>query len=227
MRLTTKAAKFFAALLFGGAMGATALWLMPTALAEKSSPSLRRAPSTPQAFDSPVAASRIRRTAKVSPTTVSLPLASGERPTRYHSLPSGAEIEPETASGGHGTLAVINGTDRDAVVRLYDASTLATVRWFFVPAGGTVRKERIPEGTYLLAYTQGLDWIESHDCFRWRPSYSEFGSELHYTEQQTGEGIRYRTVSITLNAVVGGNVSAGQITREDFLRGHQHRTFQP
>jgi hypothetical protein len=95
-----------------------------------------------------------------------------------------------------------------------------------VQAGSSARKEHIPEGTYLLAYTQGLDWKESQDAFRWRPTYSEFGSPLQYTEQQTDEGIRYRTVSITLNAVAYGNESVGQISRADFLRGHQHTALQ-
>ena len=62
----------------------------------------------------------------------------------------------------------------DAVVRLYDVTTDQTVRWFFVQAGNSINMKRIPQGAYRLAYTSGLDWIESQDVFRWHPFYSEF-----------------------------------------------------
>jgi len=92
------------------------------------------------------------------------------RPSHYHSLPTGTRISEDSGVGGHGKLSVSNRTGLDAVVRLYDRSTLETVRWFFVKANSSYAVKSIPQGNYVLAYTTGLDWADSEDAFRWNPS---------------------------------------------------------
>lgn len=87
------------------------------------------------------------------------------RPSEYNSLPTGSRIEGDIGTG-HGKLAVENGTDEDAVVQLSDVTTDQTVRWFFVKAHTTAHKARIPEGTYRLTFTTGLNWVESDDTFQ-------------------------------------------------------------
>lgn len=148
------------------------------------------------------------------------------RPTEYNSLPTGTRIEKDTGIQGHGELTVENGTTEDAVVRLSDATTDQTVRWFFVKAKASAKMTRIPQGSYRLAYTTGLNWVESDDAFSWQPTYDEFERQFNYDESRDSEGIQFHKISVTLNAVLLGNVHTRTITREDFLRGHRHISLQ-
>jgi len=152
--------------------------------------------------------------------------AQDERPRNYNSLPTGSRITADFGTNGHGTLEVHNGTSVDAVVRLYDAATCETIRWFSVQPNGSAKMTQIPEGTYSLAYTTGLDWIDSQDAFRWHPSYSQFERTLQYTERRDSEGVEYHDISITLHPVVGGNVRTRPISRDEFLKGHRHMRLQ-
>jgi hypothetical protein len=86
------------------------------------------------------------------------------RPKHYRSLPSGARLSDDVGIDGHGELSISNQTDLDAVARLYDRSTLETVRWFFVRANSSYTVNSIPQGDYILAYTTGLDWADSLNC---------------------------------------------------------------
>ena len=148
------------------------------------------------------------------------------RPKDYNSLPTGTRIEEDSGTGGHGKLTVQNGTTEDAVVRLSDVTTDQTVRWFFVKAHSSAHVSRIPQGSYRLTYTTGLNWVESDDAFSWQPTYDEFERTFDYSEQQNSEGVRYHTISVTLNSVLFGNVRTRTITREEFLRGHRHVALQ-
>jgi hypothetical protein len=144
------------------------------------------------------------------------------RPKHYHSLPSGTRLSDDIGIGGHGKLSISNRTNLDAVARLYDRSTLETVRWFFVKANGAVTVISIPQGDYVLAYTTGLDWVDSEDAFRWNPSYHEFETAITYSEQSDKSRIQYDEISVTLHTVMGGNVRTKSISRADFLKGHRH-----
>lgn len=147
------------------------------------------------------------------------------RPATYTSLPTGTRIREDNRTSGHGELTVKNGTSEDAVVRLYDPHTDQTVRWFFVQANSSAHITQIPQGVYRLAFTTGLNWVEAKDSFTWRPSYSEFERSLNFQEESDSEGINYHAISVTLNPVALGNVRTKPITREEFMKGHQHMTF--
>ena len=147
------------------------------------------------------------------------------RPTHYNSLPTGTRITEDVGTNGHGDLTISNSTNVDAVVRLYATPSSETVRWFFVQAYSRCSVNAIPEGTYTLAYTSGLDWIDSEDAFRWHPSYHQFERSLTYSEQSVEDGIQYHEISVTLHPV-GGNVRTKQISREEFLNGHRHMPLQ-
>jgi hypothetical protein len=152
--------------------------------------------------------------------------ATDPRPTHYHSLPTKTRIEEDIGTSGHGKLTVENGTSEDAVARLSDAGTDQTVRWFFVQAHSSAQMTQIPQGTYRLTFTTGLNWVESEDTFSWHPSYNEFERTFEYSEQHDSEGFQYHSISVTLNPVLLGNVRTKAITREEFLRGHRHVALQ-
>jgi hypothetical protein len=148
------------------------------------------------------------------------------RPKNYNSLPTGTRIEEDVGTNGHGELTVKNGTRDDAVVRLFDAGSYQTVRWFFVQAHSSGEVAELPQGTYRLAFTTGLNWVESEDTFSWHPSYSEFERAFAYSEARDSEGVQYHSISVTLHAVPLGNVKTRAISREEFLKGHRHIPLQ-
>lgn len=148
------------------------------------------------------------------------------RPTTYHTLATGTRLDQDVRTDGHGKLTVENGTDEDAAVRLYDSRD-DPVRSFFVEAHSTGRVARIPEGPYRLAFTTGLDYVESDDSFRWHPEYFDFEKTFVFVEQSDSEGIRYKTVNVTLHPVFDGNIQRRSITREQFLKGHHHSVAIP
>jgi hypothetical protein len=144
------------------------------------------------------------------------------RPTEYNSLPTGTRIEEDVGTNGHGELAVENGSNEDAVVRLAYVEVDETVRWFFVQAHSTGRVRKIPAGNYKLAFTTGLNWVESEDTFSWHPTYSEFERSFDFKEQHDSDGVQFHSIRVTLHSVPFGNVRTKTITREEFLRGHKH-----
>lgn len=161
-----------------------------------------------------------------APNSDKTPTVADTRPSEYNSLPTGARIEGDVGTGGHGELKVENGNDEDAVVRLAMTDSDETVRWFFVKAHGTARVGRIPAGNYRLVFTTGLNWVESQDSFSWHPTYSEFERTVIFNEQRDSEGIQYHSFSVTLHSVPFGNIHTRTITREEFLRGHRHVALQ-
>lgn len=146
------------------------------------------------------------------------------RPIHYNSLPSATVIHSDLVTNGNGELTVENGTSEDAVVLLSDVANRAL--WFFVKARSSADVAKIPEGSYTLGFTTGLNWVESEDTFRWHPSYSEFERLFLYSEQRDSKGIQYKSISVTLNPVPLGNIRKKAITREEFLRGHHHLGLQ-
>jgi hypothetical protein len=147
------------------------------------------------------------------------------RPKVYNSLPTGTRIGEDIGTGGHGKLTVENGTSDDAVIRLYDAAD-QPVRQFFVQSNGTAQIGAIPDGPYRLAFTTGLDWIESEESFRWQPEYFEFDRNFVYTEQKDSAGVEFDHVSVTLHPVLNGNLHRRSVTREQFLKGHLRVALQ-
>jgi hypothetical protein len=148
------------------------------------------------------------------------------RPKNYNSPPTGTRIEQDVGEDGRGKLTVENGTDEDAVVRLSDATTDQTVRWFFVRAHTSAHLAHIPEGTDRLTFTTGLNWTESEDSFSWHPSYSEFERAFVYSEERDSEEVHFHSISVTLHSVPAGNVKTRAISRQEFLKGYRHVALQ-
>ncbi len=141
---------------------------------------------------------------------------------KLRSLPNGSRITPDSPTDGHGVLEVQNGTSEDAVLSLYGSAADETIRDVYVQARHSVRMTGIPEGTYQLAYTAGLDWDEGDAVFRCDPEYAEFEREFVFSEERNREGIQYHSITVTLHPVVGGNIRTRKMSRQEFLKGH-HR----
>jgi hypothetical protein len=156
----------------------------------------------------------------------SKPRAVDSRPTNYNSVPTGTRIGDDNCAGGNGELTVENGTSEDAFVRLSQSAADQTTCWFSVQAHRSETIPHIPEGIYRLTFTTGLNGVESENTFTWNPSYSEFDRTFEYREQRDSEGLQYKSISVTLNPVLNGNVRTKTITRDEFLGGHRHVAIQ-
>src|SRR5579859_3510165 len=149
-----------------------------------------------------------------------------QRPRAYESLPTGTSFCGGSQTMGKGILEIQNGTFEDAALRLYDVSTKRVFRCLFVKAHDSLRVTGIQEGAYSLRYTTGLDWQAEAQVFRWLPTYSQFGRQFVYSEETIGDNTRYREIKVTLHPVIGGNIQALPISREEFLGGTENASLQ-
>ena len=144
------------------------------------------------------------------------------------SMSTGDRIQNDFGLGGHGVLTIENGTDQDAVVRMFQPfANDATVRWFFVTAHTSARITQIPEGTFGVRFTTGQGWQPSKLEFCKHPSYQEFSKELTFAEEQEPDGVKYLEMSLTLQPVHDGNVHTTGISKEKFLKGAYVPSLSP
>ena len=132
------------------------------------------------------------------------------------SLPTGSQIQPPSRAGGRSYLDVINGSSRDAVVKLVDIGGGAVLRFVYVKANDRVRLDGIEPGTYRVRFATGQDWDTTARRFRREPGFTEFRDPFDFRETRTAEGIRYTTGEITLNGVRGGNAPSNTIDESRF-----------
>jgi len=154
-------------------------------------------------------------------------VAPCDKQSSRSSLPNGSRIVPDVDTKGLGVLEVQNGTNEDAVLSLYDSDADETIREVYVQARHSVRMKGIPEGTYQLVYTAGLDWDGSEAIFRCDPDYAQFERGFAFTEKRDQEGIQYHSITVTLHPVVGGNTRTKRISRQEFLKNHRRAASLP
>ncbi|MFN8634201.1 MAG: hypothetical protein U0893_10120 [Chloroflexota bacterium] len=172
------------------------------------SPSSSSSTTTPR----PVPTTLSRPAATVTPVP-SKPVGPTTTPV---TLPNGQQIQPPTRTGGRSYLDVVNGTPRDAVVKLVDGSTNAAVRFVFVSANNRARLEGIQPGAYRVRFATGQDWDSAAQRFRRDAAFTEFRESFDFTETPTAGGVRYTTGEITLNPVRGGNAPSDTIDASRF-----------
>jgi len=143
------------------------------------------------------------------------------------SMTNGSRIVPDIGTNGYGVLEVQNGTSEDAVLSLYDSAADETIREVYVQARHSIRMKGIPEGTYQLVYTEGLDWDGSEATFRCDPDYAQFERDFAFTEERDQEGVQYHSITMTLHPVFGGNVRTKKISRQEFLKNHRRTASLP
>jgi hypothetical protein len=143
------------------------------------------------------------------------PRLTAPAPLIVRSLPNATDIIEPWASAGRGILSVVNGTDRDATVKLVAGSRVR--RWIYVKAKSTAAIEGMEVGSYRVLFSLGTDWsAQSHRFMRDR-SFRRFEDEFGFSETPVaGGGIEYDRLSITLNAVPRGNARTEKIDETEF-----------
>ena len=134
------------------------------------------------------------------------------------SLPNGTELRKRGHLNGVGELTVENGTSYDAVVHLVDLKTEHPIRTFYVRQGSTFTERQIATGLYGIYFATGLDWNRSVKKFTTAASYSQFGRNLEFSEKRDSGSreVEYATYKITLQTVVGGDVSPLPSDKDSF-----------
>lgn len=175
--------------------------------------------------DQPKAKTRLRPETGAEPRTPSTASLIAPRdstvdgpPVDPVSLPTGTELG-DGGQGGLGTLEVTNGTERDAVAALF-IETGEARRAVYIRAGDRTEVTDVSPGTYVLRFCLGLDWNEDSRRFRYRPAYSEFVERLVFTEEPTGDGIRFSRMSVTLHPVKDGNARTTDASSVQFDLSH-------
>jgi hypothetical protein len=127
----------------------------------------------------------------------------GRANQKIASLPTGTNLIPEQATSGRGRLTAENGTNSDAQLVLIDNWSGNKVRKVSIRSHAAALLDLLSEGTYRV-------YFETED------GYFEFGKELKFTETPTEDSIEYVEHTITLNPVIGGNVTARRMSKEEF-----------
>jgi hypothetical protein len=135
-------------------------------------------------------------------------LAPPRVPMPNRRLPNGTVTTSLTGSG-RGELTVKNGPDVDAVVRLVKGGE--TVASVYVRRRSAATIEGIPDGRYRVFYTGGVDWDRRLGAFTRDSRFERFDDAFPFETTWTGTGSQWRTWTITLYEVAGGQAATSRI----------------
>ncbi|MDF5722475.1 MAG: hypothetical protein PUP91_18695 [Rhizonema sp. PD37] len=134
-------------------------------------------------------------------------------------VPNGFNIIPTQNSQGHGKLKIINGTNTDAAVKLFDNSSKKIWRFVYVQANHEMLLEKISPCNCTLRFTLGKDWDKTTRKFLHEPSFFQFVEPLNYSESSSftsPDKLWYSKYTVTLNSVPFGNTQAKSLSERDF-----------
>ncbi len=132
-------------------------------------------------------------------------------------LPSSTVLIPPTTIGG-GSLKVINGTNRDAYIKLVEPRSRTLVAAFYVNSSSVFTLKQVPDGTYQLLFVLGENWDNKTQSFRGDKRFARFDRSLNFKTIQLDDRIRYSVFELTLNPVVGGNATTSGVAEQEFRR---------
>lgn len=132
------------------------------------------------------------------------------------SLPNGTDIIPPQDLQGFGKLKIINGTTRDAAVKLVDSVSGKTRRFVYVQANRETLVANISPCTCQLKFSMGKDWEQKTQKFLQSPSFSQFNNPLNFKEIQKEAGVEWMEYRVTLHPVPHGSARTRQIDERDF-----------
>lgn len=141
-------------------------------------------------------------------------------PPRF--LPNGTIIAKINPLTGYGKLAIENGTDRDAVVKLVDPKIKRAVASFYIRANNQAELSGISDGSYQIFFTQGTDWDATTARFTKAASYLKFDKMVDFVTkkvEQDGFPLLETPIwEITLHPVPGGNTTSQAMSESEFCK---------
>jgi hypothetical protein len=149
--------------------------------------------------------------------------AKGDYPADVVKLKTPKELNRRPASGtflragglgGNGRLTVDNGGGHDAVLTLVRGKTKLTS--FYVRKGRKATVRGVPDGTYRVFFTGGVDWDKATRAFTRDCSFERFENTVAFRTVRSATLIQYSTWTITLQPVIGGNAKTSEVDPDSF-----------
>jgi hypothetical protein len=128
-------------------------------------------------------------------------------------LANGAFIRSGNRNG-NGRLTVDNGGKSDAVLTLVRGKSKVTS--FYVRKGRKTTVRGVPDGTYKIYFTGGVDWDRGTRAFTRSCSFKKFADTLKFRTVRSATLIQYSTWTITLQPVVGGTARTDEVDPDSF-----------
>jgi hypothetical protein len=128
-------------------------------------------------------------------------------------LSNGAFVRSGSRTG-RGRLTVDNGNSRDAVLTLVRGKKKVTS--FYVRKGRKATVNGVPDGTYKVFFTSGVDWDKKARAFSRSCAFQRFEDSLRFRTTRTGSFIQYTTWTLTLQPVLGGTAKTNDVDPDDF-----------
>lgn len=120
------------------------------------------------------------------------------------------------------TISVKTPANRDIVFLLVDVYSKKVIRNEFIRAGTTFDLTGIPYGTYSFKYFSGNKWSDDYPVNngKYRGGFTKnnsFSKSDKWSDNMTFERGYYRSYTLTLTEVVGGNLKTESTTENDFF----------
>lgn len=128
-------------------------------------------------------------------------------------LKNGAFIR-RTSLGGRSSLEVDNGGTRDAVVTAVrgGGKTFSV----YVRKKAKFKVRGVPDGTYKIYFTHGVDWDGKSRSFSRQCSFERFQKSVKFKTTVTATQILWHDWRVTLHAISGGNARTAPVNPDDF-----------
>jgi hypothetical protein len=160
---------------------------------------------------------RTQQGTQLSTLPVSLNSVLEPSPSRSPvSLTNGTNIIPPQDLQGFGKLKIVNGTTRDAAVKLVDSISGKTRRFVYVQANRETTIANISPCNCYLKFSMGIDWEQKKQKFLQNPSFSQFSKTLDFKEIKKEAGVEWMEYQVTLHPVPHGSARTRQIDARDF-----------
>ncbi|MEU5861318.1 MULTISPECIES: hypothetical protein [unclassified Nonomuraea] len=128
-------------------------------------------------------------------------------------LKNGAFIR-RASLGGRSSLEVDNGGSRDAVVTVVRGGSKTFS--VYVRKRAKFKVRGVPDGTYKIYFTHGVDWDGKSKSFTRQCSFERFQKSVKFKTTVTATQILWHDWRVTLHAITGGNARTATVNPDDF-----------
>lgn len=167
--------------------------------------------------DIPIVQPTATRTSSPRPTATPTATSTPTPPPTPTNVPvqiaNGSEMQDRIGQGS-GELQVTNGTQHDAIVKLFDPLAQRSIRAVYVVRDSAWTITGIPQGMFVVRFAHGLGWDDADLRFQTDRSFSEFEEPFPFTETAT----TYSIWEITLHPIVGGTAETEAIDAATFAQ---------
>ena len=132
------------------------------------------------------------------------------------SEPSNGTIMDNTISGGYGELTINSGST-PMLIKVEQNDDASRYIYLYVRADSSATIN-VPDGSYVVKYATGSTYYGdgAEYPFGRNTSFSQADDVLVFSTEYSGNYVYYSTITLTLYAVVGGNMSSYSIDPDGF-----------